>query len=283
MDEYGKLLLNFIMKEATDLCFTEREQLCKEKLVYYYTDIDALLNGIIVDNPTQDEEICLWATRCTHLNDKKELVEGIDKLKELISKVAINRLRKDTCKGHSLSFSRKRDSLPMWSMYGKNGTGVMLAFKTAALVNKYGDRFQPCIYTGTKYDTNVFNIMKYRKWGDEYSRATPDIKLKVIVCMCSQYIMLLKNGAFEYEDECRVIGIGFPYLNSEKERQTFYRNKNSIITPYIKEYLPKTALQEIWLGPNNNPKLSKETLEEFLKSKGLSNVKVKTSKVPYRG
>lgn len=283
MEENSKLLLNFIMDEATALCFTEREKLYKEKLVYYYTDIDALLNGIIVDNPEQDKEICLWATRCTHLNDKKELVEGIDKLKKLISPTAINRLRKDTCKGHSLSFSQKCDSLPMWSMYGKNGTGVMLAFKISALIDKYGDRFQPCIYTGTKYDANVFNVMKHRKWGTEYSKATPDMKLKVIVCMCSQYIMLLKNGAFEYEDECRVIGIGFPYFTSEKERETFYRNKNSVITPYIKEYLPKIALQEIWLGPNNNPKLSKEALEEFLKSKGLTNVKVRTSKVPYRG
>ena len=283
MDEYGRLLLNFIMDEATDLCFTERVQLYKEKLVYYYTDIDTLLNGIIADNPEQDKEICLWATRCTHLNDKKELVEGIKKLKGLISKFAIDKLRKDTCKGHSLSFSRKCDSLPMWSMYGKNGSGVMLAFKTSALLDKYGDRFQPCIYTGTKYDTHVFNIMKHRKWGDEYSKATPDLKLKVIVCMCSQYIMLLKNGAFEYENECRAIGIGFPYFISETKRETFYRNKNSAITPYIKEYLPKTALQEIWLGPNNNPTLSKATLEEFLKSKGLTNVKVKMSKVPYRG
>lgn len=51
MEENSKLLLNFIMDEATVLCFTEREKLYKEKLVYYYTDIDALLNGIIVDNP----------------------------------------------------------------------------------------------------------------------------------------------------------------------------------------------------------------------------------------
>ena len=58
MEENSKLLLNFIMDETTVLCFTEREKLYKEKLVYYYTDIDALLNGIIVDNPEQDKEIC---------------------------------------------------------------------------------------------------------------------------------------------------------------------------------------------------------------------------------
>lgn len=283
MEETSILLLNSIMDEATDLCFTERKPLYKEKMVYYYTDIDALLNGIIVDEPKQDEEICLWATRCTHLNDKKELVEGVNKLKRLIGPTAIDKLRKDSRKGHSLSFSRKRDSLPMWSMYGKNGTGVMLALNTDVLVDKYGNRFQPCIYTGTKYDTKVFSIMKNRKWGDKYSKATPNMKLLAIVCMCLQYIMLLKNGAFEYENECRVIGIGAPCFASEKEREIFYRNKNFAITPYIKEYLPKTALKEIWLGPNNNPKLSKETLEEFLKSKGLTNVKVRTSKVPYSG
>lgn len=140
-------------------------------------------------------------------------------------------------------------------MYGKNGTGVMLAFKVMELMDKYEDRFQPCVYTGTQYESDVYQIMKRKDWGYDYINAPSNMKLKTIICMCSQYIMLLKNGAFEYEDECRVIGIGFPYFSTEGNRKTLYRNKNGAITPYIEEYLPKTMLKEVWLGPNSNPEL----------------------------
>jgi hypothetical protein len=42
-------------------------------LIYHYTSLDALFNGILVPNPQQHKEICLWATHSNYLNDKSEI------------------------------------------------------------------------------------------------------------------------------------------------------------------------------------------------------------------
>jgi hypothetical protein len=271
------------MREATSRCFYDWPFLITEEaLLYYYTDIDALLNGIIVKDPKENKEICLWATRCTHLNDKNELMEGIEQMKKIVKPHVVEKLNEAVKVGHTISFSRQRDSLPMWSMYGRNGTGVMLSFDVEVLAKKYFNRLQPCVYVGTEYDNDVFDNIYKREWGDDFNKADDEMKSVVSILMASQYIMLRKNRTFEYEDECRIIGIGFPYFMKEKDREVLYRNKNGIIVPYIEEFFPKKALKEVMLGPNLDPELSKATLEEFLSSRGF-NVDVKMSKVPYRG
>lgn len=283
MEQNQRRLFNTIMREATSRCFYDWPFLITEEaLLYYYTDIDALLNGIIVKDPKENKEICLWATRCTHLNDKNELMEGIEQMKKIVKPHVVEKLNEAVKVGHTISFSRQRDSLPMWSMYGRNGTGVMLSFDVEVLAEKYFNRLQPCVYVGTEYDNDVFDNIYKRDWGEEFKNANNKMKSDVSICMAFQYIMLRKNRTFEYEDECRIIGIGFPYFMKEKDREVLYRNKNGIIVPYIEEFFPKEALKEVMLGPNLDPELSKATLEEFLNSRGF-NVEVKMSKVPYRG
>lgn len=275
---------NSIMREATDKCFSDWWFLVEEEiLLYYYTDIDALLNGIIPNNPQENEEICLWATRCTHLNDKNELKEGLEQLNKIVKPHVVERLQEEVSVSHTISFSRKRDSLPMWSMYGKNGTGVMLSFDIHKLAYQYFHRLQPCIYCGSDYDKSVFENITKRDWGDKFKSANDKMKSDVSICMALQYIMLRKNMAFEYEDECRIVGIGLPHYAREKHRKVLYRNKNGVIVPYIEEYLPKESLREVMIGPNIDPDLSKTTLEEFLNSRGFTDVKVNISKIPYRG
>ena len=283
MEQDQRRLFNTIMREATSRCFYDWPFLITEEaLLYYYTDIDALLNGIIVKDPKENKEICLWATRCTHLNDKNELMEGIEQMKKIVKPHVVEKLNEAVKVGHTISFSRQRDSLPMWSMYGRNGTGVMLSFDVEVLAKKYFNRLQPCVYVGTEYDNDVFDNIYKREWGDDFNKADDEMKSVVSILMASQYIMLRKNRTFEYEDECRIIGIGFPYFMKEKDREVLYRNKNGIIVPYIEEFFPKEALKEVMLGPNLDPELSKATLEEFLSSRGF-NIEVKMSKVPYRG
>lgn len=283
MEQDQRRLFNTIMREATSRCFYDWPFLITEEaLLYYYTDIDALLNGIIVKDPKENKEICLWATRCTHLNDKNELMEGIEQMKKIVKYRIFKKLNETVKKSHTISFSRQRDSLPMWSMYGRNGTGVMLSFDVEVLADKYFNRLQPCIYVGTEYDDNVFENICKMEWGDDFNSADDKMKSFVFICMALQYIMLRKNRTFEYEDECRIIGIGCSHYRTEKDREVLFRNKNGIIVPYIEEFFPKEALREVMLGPNTDPELSKATLEEFLNSRGF-NVDVKMSKVPYRG
>lgn len=43
------------------------------KVVFQYTGIDALFNGIIRKNPKGETEICIRSTNCRYLNDPGEI------------------------------------------------------------------------------------------------------------------------------------------------------------------------------------------------------------------
>ena len=53
-------------------------------------------------------------------------------------------------------------------------------------------------------------------------------------------------------------------------------------TGYIKEFLPKTCLKAVWLGPSMDKVLSQKTLRAFLDSHQIG-AEVKCSSIPYRG
>lgn len=47
------------------------------EIIYQYTNIDALFNGIIVKEPKKEgEEICLWASNYMYMNDPNEIETG---------------------------------------------------------------------------------------------------------------------------------------------------------------------------------------------------------------
>lgn len=206
------------------LCFYKSKELKKCELVYYYADIDALLNGIIAPSPDKDKELCLWATRCTHMNDKREMREGIESLRQALHKAPeklIDTLYSFVNQGHSISFSITKDSLPTWNMYGKNCTGVMLAFDTSYLINKYTYFFQPCVYTESYYYNRLYKRFKNIDFGEAFNSLSSDHKVLAMVMLSEIYIMLMKNNAFSYEQESRIIGLG-TFCDSSN-RTAFFR------------------------------------------------------------
>jgi len=95
------------------------------KMIYHYTSIDALVNGII----HSDKEICLWATHCEYLNDPNDtyigkmlLLENED-IKCIITDIFPEKNILTT--SYIISFSETEDCLPMWNMYAKT---VMVLF-----------------------------------------------------------------------------------------------------------------------------------------------------------
>lgn len=107
-----------------------------------------------------------------------------------------------------------------------------------------------------------------------------NILSKIFDCsanMLSVYILLWvlgKNPAYEYEQEVRWF---FPANEIIK-----YRLKNNLIVPYVEQYLPKSALKEIWIGPNNDMNRAIQSLRMYLDHMGFNDVEIKQSKVPYR-
>lgn len=287
---YGEIIRDVFWK------FFYQEKLSRCKSIYHYTDLSALINGIIVQEPEEGKEICLWATRCTHMNDKKELKEGLQSairsLKESmdgntdIVKGAANRAYADVKASHIISFSMAKDNLPMWNTYGHNASGVMLVFDVEAL-HDAGKFIVPCIYKNDFYYERCqqkfrdFDLLPHYDVPDEVSSSIEFLGT-VLALILAYYILLQKNSDFEYEDEIRMLCAGTP-LSEEQNTIKYRTNNKGMIIPYTETYFPKQVLKEIWIGPTLDIDSTVETLREFLDSKGFEHTKIVKSRIPYRG
>ena len=78
MTKINSTRINNVSNKSLDNLFGELVSSIDSPSVYCYTDIDALLNGIIVNSPKENKEICLWATKWSHFNDPSELKAGLE-------------------------------------------------------------------------------------------------------------------------------------------------------------------------------------------------------------
>lgn len=253
------------------------------QILYHYTSIDALFGGIIVkDNPQPNKEICLWATNCLYMNDPEELNSGVQLAHEVLkipSKESIQSLKervKDDV--YIVSFSSAIECLPMWNMYGKNGHGLALGFDTTELSKIYN--LYKCIYATEANKEWIKNeILKIpTDWWKQVK--IENILSNTLENADSMFLLYLtlwlsgKNPAYEYEKETRCI-----FINRNNIK---YRLRDNLIVPYIEQYIPKSALKEIWIGPTNDMERATRSLRTYLDHMGFNDVEIKQSKVPYR-
>ncbi|WP_237040809.1 DUF2971 domain-containing protein [Phocaeicola faecalis] len=269
------------------------------KIVYQYTNIEALFNGIIVKNPILNKEICLWASNCEYMNDPDEVRTGrkfIDKAfklsldKKRVSSSENKKIEEAIKKDFFItSFSLSQDSLPMWKMYGRKGHGIALGFDKEILLNDFSDFMYRCIYVDNTHKNIVSQLLKEPISINENLNLTNKedaIKMfgKLIIDIMENIItfslvsvgamFLVKNPYYKYEDEVRLLQIA--------KEKIEYRYQNNFIIPYIKNYFPKSVLKEIWIGPANSIDRTKKSLRIYLDANGFDNVKIISSKIPYR-
>lgn len=270
-----------IVDKIAEWCFPEwLNTLNKQDKLYYYTDINALVNGILEDR----NNICLWASRYSHLNDPTEITASIQELKKVLpqeDKCLIDNVSRMIKNNHSISFSVYPDFLPMWKMYGNGGKGVMLTFDTMEIVKQYRGLLQPCLYRGSEdYEQTkerVLDILSH----PELKELAGELQQTVRMFMLQLFVSTAKNNEYLYEKEVRLIGLGNSFFGDNSRRQQ-YRVSNNQIIPYMKVDIPSSAIKGVCLGPLAKSELNKETLEEFLLYKGYDNVKVSTSNIQYR-
>ena len=266
--------------------------------IYHYTTLDTLLNGLIVKNPTEGDEICLWGTEASCLNDFTELKTGANFLMDISEKHFFRFEGSDNNCDYDYpptffvtSFSLKRDFLPMWSMYSNNATGISLCFDAALIKEKAQYDFRRCVYLTENLSNEIYAML------DGITAITINknevgifvlvlfficfyAKGESIALMLSPYIefsLSLKNEAYRYEDEVRLLKV------AENDKDIKYRMRKNLIVPYVEQYFPKEALLEVIVGPNNDMNRIVRTLKSYLNSVGFEHVVVTPSKVPYRG
>lgn len=271
--------------------------------IYQYTSIDALFNGIIVKEPKKEgEEISLWASNYLYMNDPSEIAAGQEYVNEILKEYFIEDFNsnesthglEDNQDYYISSFSTNMDSLPMWSMYGKNGSGIALGFDRTII-----EKTNPNLYRCTYLDQDLKDKMKSfceKVKGEKITQEALDI-----VIIIALFVMLLnknkkqneeildafmpfllfmiyaKAPAYKYEDEVRLL------IHSDENSEIKYRTQNNLIIPYIENYFPKEALKTVIVGPTNDMKRTVKSIDRYLKSKGFNDIQIIPSDVPYRG
>ena len=266
-----------IMVKIARRCFKGWETMRDtQKELYYYTDMNALVNGIF----KYDDKICLWASRWSHLNDPQEVKIGLEELANHDTPDwAVDDVLQSLKTSHSISFSGYNDILPMWKMYGGGGTGAMLAFDTKILIEKWGGLLQPCIYKNTPQFETAKEALFHPESHPEYIQLSSTQGIVVWFQLMQMFASILKSDDYNYENEARLVGLGNVYFDEKREQK--FRVSGGIIIPYVEAFMPKESLKYICLGPLVDSS-NKETLEEFLLNKGYDNVVVTTSKIHYR-
>ena len=248
------------------------------KFLYHYTSIDAICGGLITK-----EGLLFRLTHCAYLNDKREFNIGQDLFIKRLKGSQKEYIQYIANKPHYiLAFSQQADFLPMWSMYGKNGSGVMLSLDTNIIFNSFGTILTECMYCNEELEFTNSEHEEYLKGVIEsYNRIKSsgkydDVAKFHIHTKLNEMIPLIKSDYFSYEKEVRLV------IKGESNHKPSYRTDNNIIIPYITKILPKESLKNIMIGPTLDANQTKQSLEMFLGDIGYDNVKIEISKAPYR-
>lgn len=269
-------------------------------LLYHYTSIETfykmLEKSLIV---TEDNNLLIkfWATHCDFLNDQTEgklfeqcLLRNLNEYAHLsnheLTDEEIKRFNQlyNVLDSFIISFSEHRDSLDMWRGYGGNGKGVCLGFDFSP-TDPYMDS------DGIIRPSETIDIIECKYFlpsenidpeivEDIYRKITiPELDTISAASQMARSLrfgLIYKHRAYQSESEYRLVIRKYPYEKHIK----FIENT---LKPYIEYPIEITRLKRIVIGPCLNPETTKTQISQILRYKGVKNVDIETSEIPYRG
>ena len=289
-------------------------------LLYHYTTVDALI-GMTANMSVNNKDLTMWATDIICMNDPMEKKIGIDlidshleEIEEVLNipnerRVTLLRnidenfrnalLNEDTDTEqlnyniYVTSFSQSEDSLPMWSMYGKNGNGISLGFDLESIHKNFktgpfffgkiiydnitNNEINPILKSSYKlaYEKTIGSMENFKTKLDK-EQFNKTLSLAVYRYYTLIVASLIKHHSYEYENEFRVCFI--------KDSLIKFRSSNGFIVPYIDYKLPIDFLKKIIIGPTLDYERILSPLSKLFRSKGIniSKIEVEKTKVPYR-
>lgn len=277
----------------------------KEKVEYYYhyTTQDTLCSLLNKYRESKAQgNLIFWASSIFTMNDPQEMKHGVEVFKVLIpfnegfyeihpeERLNIGILDSEKIlSDHShtpfvISFSRNRDDLAMWALYGDGGHGVVLKFNKDL-------KSYPSDINGVTKPENVY----YGKGSD---------RIQLIFQIYNKGLLELRScKSEEQKKECREKTVSKLYThicpfiktesyhNEKESRLSYYdvpshlikfRTRNKNLIPYIEVPIPIEYLEEIILGPCCNFELAHFSIRYLLDCCGLQRVNVSKSSIPYR-
>lgn len=261
----------------------------------HYTTIDGFI-GII-------ESKNLWTSNTSFLNDRKELVHGLEgaelaigKFKSGLNPVLRKILPKviQEIKGGSLPatyvtcFCEKHDLLSQWRGYGGSQQGISIQFSREMLEKgflKEKAKLVKVIYsdlsTASKVrDALAEEIKDLLEWEATLGGQSDEERKDGVFQIVSKLLPRFKHLGFLDEREWRFV-VQRPVDVGDLQ----FRAKGAVIAPYINLSVEgaKLPMQSVTVGPGREMDLTQASVRMFLDRRGYEHVPVKLSRVPFRG
>lgn len=281
-------------------------------IIYHYTDANTLIKIL--------ETNMLWATNVQFMNDTQEIEYSIEKLtncikqtrhnqsKDLNNKILkfynshlLKNLRNNIERMFISSFSFDADSLHLWNSYGKND-GYAIGISFAEYMKSFKEKNIKLIVNG-KNDYKYFSFYCGKVLYDEELQ---EGFLKFLIESLNKFLVKWYNANTQeerYEIEKRrshitqimISGLysmkSYPHRIEDEYRMTIVPNrsfdnvnflsKNGIITPHI-EYRGNLNINSITIGPKIKDEIAFQGIISYLKALGISDMKIKKSKIGIR-
>ena len=207
---------------------------------YHYTSLEAL-KGILKERPTENQELCFWATRYDCFEDTDEYLFGIDTLKRLLP-VYENRydlqedrriagaFEKDLIKGnvnlpypYVISVSARNDNNHMWENYADHKKGVVLALNIDAMFGQSNaatlHHIKPCLYEHIATENELMQeiektyaegayhlLLSGKENAISILKEYPQVFTRLIaIYLLAFFAPRMKRKQFEKEEETRII------------------------------------------------------------------------------
>lgn len=281
-------------------------------MLYHYTNI-AGFQGIV-------ETKGFWISSIRFLNDYKEYDHGIELCTEIIHSlkneyqqenenrfldILMKKLVNPINDVFVVSFCEDGDLLGQWRGYGQGEYGISMGFPIRELVNHLfnhgNDRIFafPVIYEDMSKQLVLREILrigiesvKRNKYGsvDWILSDIADLILESLY----HYIPFFKDKSFADEREWRSVHTNYA-KDAKSQYPIHFRPRGSSLLPYIEVQLhqvvekedkktmePCLPLREVIIGPSSKQDLTHESVKYYLKMKGMNNVSVKDSAIPFR-
>lgn len=262
----------------------------------HYTTLSGL-KGII-------EAGQIWASNVSFLNDRRELVHGIEASVKAIKRFAkessyqnwydlFKSASADVLAGripntYAACFCGRSDILSQWRGYGGSEQGVAIAFDKKQLKKmlakqkaylcevKYGNLSAAAkMSDGLKHEIDAFEALE-----ELVGASTEDQMSAEAYSILCRLIPQFKRLGFADEREWR-----FVIQQEALGEDVCFRVCRNVIVPYI-PLGPgaggKLPIDHIVVGPGADQELTKRSIEIFLGQRGYNSVSVHLSSVPFR-
>lgn len=257
-------------------------QMGKGEKIYHYTTIDALISIV-----SRKE---LWVTKWDYLNDMDEFKVALDvcatvlkeeKVKPEVIQAVEEHINENIRGGDVLSnsyyvcsFSCNGDSQLLWSNYSNyDGINLEIDFakfqenlnhniKWHGLVNYDFESQKECVrktFYNELIDINELGNIKSLNEINKLQGKEYELLISYMSMICGLYSMFFKRSCFKGENEYRFV------LAINNKQQISFRNKNSIVIPYVKKRVESIDfITRITIGPTNQIDIATKGIRELL-------------------